>query len=204
MWIKGTEIEDQIVEDYKNGMLIHEISEKYSVSEFCVKDCARRKGITNRKKYYSLKSKAEIERLYCVECLLTSEIAERLNEEERVIINYIKNKGLKRPEGYKRKISKRGKAALPKQMTVSHPKNSNLVRTGSAENYHRKSRDGEQKPGTVYCDSDCKKRCYYSNGGTCDYILIEGHSRGCHWSECTKFVDKKGDGKRRLSIPKDK
>lgn len=201
MWIKGTEIEKLIIEDYKSGMLINDIADKYEIASGTVSLCAKRAGINCRSKNRSVKNKDEIEQMYSVDGVMIPEIAKRLGIEERQVINYIKYKRLRRPVGYVKPMPKRGAAALPKQKTVSHPKNSNLVRTGSAENYHRKSREGEQKPGTVFCDSACMKKCYYSNGGTCDYILIEGHSRGCHWSECTKFVDKVGGLQRQQQSP---
>lgn len=55
--------------------------------------------------------------------------------------------------------------------------------------------------------SSCAK-CKYSSRGagqnyenptyyTCDYILIEGHSRGCSQTNCDKFEEEKGKRKRR-------
>lgn len=52
-----------------------------------------------------------------------------------------------------------------------------------------------QKPGTVRCTMSVSKKCLYGmsaegNAMTnkCNYILMEGHSRGCPWEECTKFT----------------
>ena len=36
----------------------------------------------------------------------------------------------------------------------------------------------------------CRK-CQYSHSGTCDYLLITGHRRGCRPDECTHYLDPK-------------
>lgn len=59
-------------------------------------------------------------------------------------------------------------------------------------------------------EKQCKKCCYFSKNnaqstayGTCEYIAIKGHSRGCLPTECTmKGIYKEGAGakKRRAAI----
>jgi hypothetical protein len=54
---------------------------------------------------------------------------------------------------------------------------------------------------TVYCSDEIMDRCKYSQAShykkshekdkrTCDYILKTGHSRPCHWKECTVFEER--------------
>lgn len=42
-----------------------------------------------------------------------------------------------------------------------------------------------------YCPLDCIYRVRYPSNGSCVYILIEGHSRGCPVSQCDKYISTK-------------
>ncbi len=43
-----------------------------------------------------------------------------------------------------------------------------------------------------YCPQDCIYRAKYPvANGSCIYILIEGHSRGCPVSKCNKYISRK-------------
>ena len=53
-------------------------------------------------------------------------------------------------------------------------------------------------PGTVNCTPIVSRKCVYGIGwkqssysGTCNYILCEGHSRGCSAKACTKYQEGK-------------
>jgi len=60
----------------------------------------------------------------------------------------------------------------------------------------------------VYCTDAVMDRCKYSPASTykkshdlsrrtCDYILITGRKRPCHWKDCTVFEEKeKCDGRK--------
>ena len=59
----------------------------------------------------------------------------------------------------------------------------------------------------VYCTDEILEKCKYGsassnykkahdlNKRTCDYILITGHKRPCHWEECTVFEERTDEDK---------
>ena len=49
--------------------------------------------------------------------------------------------------------------------------------------------------------TDCKYATWLNGDNGCDYILIEGHRRGCPADEnCTKYVKRKGRKKAQLTL----
>lgn len=49
-----------------------------------------------------------------------------------------------------------------------------------------------EKP--VCCNRNVSLKCVYGTGvmsaNLCDFLLKTGHSRGCHWKECHRFIAK--------------
>lgn len=62
----------------------------------------------------------------------------------------------------------------------------------------------ENQVKTIKCTESVMKRCSYGKCGSgcqyyCDYISIEGHSRGCLPTECTKYTTKKLNRKQKFN-----
>lgn len=52
-----------------------------------------------------------------------------------------------------------------------------------------------EEQGLKYCDTVVARKCLYGtcasfeSQGLCNYITLEGHSRGCSWTACSKYKE---------------